>query len=296
MPSLPIDDENLPLFTVGQVAAMLEVQHAFLRRLDEFRVVRPSRSAGGQRRYTRPRSPSCIRRAAGRRGHDPGRHPPRARARSPGASWKRAGALRAALPSAIALGRGAAAEVAPGVPSPRRRDRLGSSCSRRIGFVPVSLDPPRSSVRDPRTSEPIARGRPAAARRPSADVAVHVFVLGRPRLGRGDPRAGRRRVHDALLQPGVAAGQDLRGPARRPPRRCCATAGRSSSSQRSRACAQNASASSSRSGRARCRSSAASSCARTQTALIANSSAPMSTIRPRKPCLRSSLPCQRAIP
>ena len=53
MPSLPIDDENLPLFTVGQVATTLEVQHAFLRRLDEFGVVRPSRSAGGQRRYTR---------------------------------------------------------------------------------------------------------------------------------------------------------------------------------------------------------------------------------------------------
>ena len=53
MPSLPIDDENLPLYTVGQVAATLDVQHAFLRRLDEFDVVRPSRSAGGQRRYTR---------------------------------------------------------------------------------------------------------------------------------------------------------------------------------------------------------------------------------------------------
>jgi MerR family transcriptional regulator, heat shock protein HspR len=50
---LPLDDENMPLFTVGQVSAMLEVQQAFLRRLDEFRVVRPSRSAGGQRRYTR---------------------------------------------------------------------------------------------------------------------------------------------------------------------------------------------------------------------------------------------------
>jgi MerR family transcriptional regulator, heat shock protein HspR len=50
---LLLDDENMPLFTVGQVAQMLEVQQAFLRRLDEFRVVRPSRSAGGQRRYTR---------------------------------------------------------------------------------------------------------------------------------------------------------------------------------------------------------------------------------------------------
>jgi MerR family transcriptional regulator/heat shock protein HspR len=50
---LPLDDANMPLFTVGQVSEMLEVQQAFLRRLDEFRVVRPSRSAGGQRRYTR---------------------------------------------------------------------------------------------------------------------------------------------------------------------------------------------------------------------------------------------------
>ena len=53
MPRLPIDDENLPLFTVGQVSGMLEIQQAFLRRLDEFGVVRPSRSGGGQRRYTR---------------------------------------------------------------------------------------------------------------------------------------------------------------------------------------------------------------------------------------------------
>jgi DNA-binding transcriptional MerR regulator len=53
MASLPLDDENLPLFTVGQVSAMLQIQQAFLRRLDEHQVVRPSRSAGGQRRYTR---------------------------------------------------------------------------------------------------------------------------------------------------------------------------------------------------------------------------------------------------
>ena len=53
MSRLPIDDENLPLFTVGQVSGMLEIQQAFLRRLDEFGVVRPSRSGGGQRRYTR---------------------------------------------------------------------------------------------------------------------------------------------------------------------------------------------------------------------------------------------------
>ena len=53
MSSLPFEDEDLPLFTVGQVSGMLEVQQAFLRRLDEFGVVRPSRSDGGQRRYSR---------------------------------------------------------------------------------------------------------------------------------------------------------------------------------------------------------------------------------------------------
>jgi MerR family transcriptional regulator, heat shock protein HspR len=51
--SLPLDNADLPLFTVGQVASMLEIQQAFLRRLDEHQVVRPSRSGGGQRRYTR---------------------------------------------------------------------------------------------------------------------------------------------------------------------------------------------------------------------------------------------------
>jgi MerR family transcriptional regulator/heat shock protein HspR len=49
----PFEDENVPLFTVGQVAQMLAVKQAFLRRVDELRVVSPQRSAGGQRRYTR---------------------------------------------------------------------------------------------------------------------------------------------------------------------------------------------------------------------------------------------------
>lgn len=53
MSPLPLDNADLPLFTVGQVASMLEIQQAFLRRLDEHQVVRPSRSGGGQRRYTR---------------------------------------------------------------------------------------------------------------------------------------------------------------------------------------------------------------------------------------------------
>ena len=49
----PLDDEHAPLFTVGQVAEMLAVKQAFLRRVDELRVVSPQRSPGGQRRYTR---------------------------------------------------------------------------------------------------------------------------------------------------------------------------------------------------------------------------------------------------
>ena len=49
----PFEDENIPLFTVGQVADMLAVKQAFLRRIDELRVVSPQRSAGRQRRYTR---------------------------------------------------------------------------------------------------------------------------------------------------------------------------------------------------------------------------------------------------
>jgi MerR family transcriptional regulator, heat shock protein HspR len=49
----PFDDENVPLFTVGQVAEMLSLKQAFLRRIDDLRVVSPQRSAGRQRRYTR---------------------------------------------------------------------------------------------------------------------------------------------------------------------------------------------------------------------------------------------------
>ena len=51
--SLPFDDEHAPLYTVGQVAGMLGVQPAFLRRLDTESVVQPARSDGGQRRYSR---------------------------------------------------------------------------------------------------------------------------------------------------------------------------------------------------------------------------------------------------
>ncbi|MEU4824352.1 MerR family transcriptional regulator [Actinomadura citrea] len=51
--NLPFDDEHAALFTVGQVAQMLDVQQAFLRRIDDHRVVSPQRSTGGQRRYSR---------------------------------------------------------------------------------------------------------------------------------------------------------------------------------------------------------------------------------------------------
>jgi DNA-binding transcriptional MerR regulator len=51
--TLPFDDLHAPLYTVGLVAEMLGVQPAYLRRLDVEQVVQPSRSAGGQRRYSR---------------------------------------------------------------------------------------------------------------------------------------------------------------------------------------------------------------------------------------------------
>jgi len=51
-PPLPFHDHSAALYTVGQVADMLRVQPAYLRRLDSEEVVQPARSAGGQRRYT----------------------------------------------------------------------------------------------------------------------------------------------------------------------------------------------------------------------------------------------------
>lgn len=50
---LPFDDDRAPIFTVGQVADMLGVQPAFLRRLEHEALVFPARSVGGQRRYTK---------------------------------------------------------------------------------------------------------------------------------------------------------------------------------------------------------------------------------------------------
>ena len=48
-----VPDDIAPLFTVSQAATMLEMQPAFIRRLDTEGVVCPARSPGGQRRYSR---------------------------------------------------------------------------------------------------------------------------------------------------------------------------------------------------------------------------------------------------
>lgn len=49
----PYEDYHRPIFTVGQVAELLNVQQAFLRRLDQQDLVSPARSEGMQRRYSR---------------------------------------------------------------------------------------------------------------------------------------------------------------------------------------------------------------------------------------------------
>ena len=51
--ALRIDDAKAPIYSVGQVSDLLGVQVAFLRRLDSEQLVSPSRSEGGQRRYSR---------------------------------------------------------------------------------------------------------------------------------------------------------------------------------------------------------------------------------------------------
>jgi DNA-binding transcriptional MerR regulator len=47
------DEPTTAVFTVSQVADVLGVQQAFLRRLDTQALVSPARSDGGQRRYSR---------------------------------------------------------------------------------------------------------------------------------------------------------------------------------------------------------------------------------------------------
>jgi MerR family transcriptional regulator/heat shock protein HspR len=46
-------DAAEPFFTIGQVASLLDVPQATLRRLEDHDLVTPGRSEGGQRRYSR---------------------------------------------------------------------------------------------------------------------------------------------------------------------------------------------------------------------------------------------------
>ncbi len=48
-----LDDPDYPTFGMGQAAELLEVAPAFLRSLDAAGLLRPARSAGGHRRYSR---------------------------------------------------------------------------------------------------------------------------------------------------------------------------------------------------------------------------------------------------
>ncbi|HEX5116025.1 MAG TPA: helix-turn-helix domain-containing protein [Pseudonocardiaceae bacterium] len=48
-----LDDQDYPAYTTGQAAKLLGVQEAFLRSLDTADLVRPQRSEGGHRRYSR---------------------------------------------------------------------------------------------------------------------------------------------------------------------------------------------------------------------------------------------------
>jgi MerR family transcriptional regulator/heat shock protein HspR len=47
------EDPTAAIYTIGQVSELLGVQAAFLRRVETESLVRPARSDGGQRRYSR---------------------------------------------------------------------------------------------------------------------------------------------------------------------------------------------------------------------------------------------------
>ncbi|HUQ61528.1 MerR family transcriptional regulator [Lentzea sp.] len=48
-----LDDDHYPAYTMGRAADMLGTTAAFLRSLDEQKLIEPQRSAGGHRRYSR---------------------------------------------------------------------------------------------------------------------------------------------------------------------------------------------------------------------------------------------------
>tara|TARA_B100000678_G_scaffold256212_1_gene234384 strand:- start:437 stop:763 length:327 start_codon:yes stop_codon:yes gene_type:complete len=49
----PLYQDDAPIYTISQVATLLGMQQAALRRLDDEDIVSPERSDGGQRRYSR---------------------------------------------------------------------------------------------------------------------------------------------------------------------------------------------------------------------------------------------------
>jgi MerR family transcriptional regulator, heat shock protein HspR len=61
VPLARLDDEDYPSLTMGQSAQLLGVQPAFLRSLDAAGVIRPERSGGGHRRYSRRQLAVAIR-------------------------------------------------------------------------------------------------------------------------------------------------------------------------------------------------------------------------------------------
>ncbi len=51
--SANLDDDDYPAYTMGRAAEMLGTTPAFLRSLDEAKLIVPQRSDGGHRRYSR---------------------------------------------------------------------------------------------------------------------------------------------------------------------------------------------------------------------------------------------------
>jgi DNA-binding transcriptional MerR regulator len=56
-----LDNVDYPAYTTGQAADLLGVQQAFLRSLDTANLLRPQRSDGGHRRYTRRQLDLAVR-------------------------------------------------------------------------------------------------------------------------------------------------------------------------------------------------------------------------------------------
>jgi len=52
-PNEKFEDEDYPAYSMGSAARILETTPAFLRSLDEAKLLAPQRSAGGHRRYSR---------------------------------------------------------------------------------------------------------------------------------------------------------------------------------------------------------------------------------------------------